>query len=90
MYNMKEVHIILAVENNNFRFKACEKSKKIYKTECKKMDDLLIQYHQLVNVDEQNDYAIQFMTQKNKVETTYDIIMMSSIMRDGDKVLNHL
>ena len=86
MYNMKEVHIILAVENNNFRFKACEKSKKIYKTECKKMDDLLIQYHQLVNVDEQNDYAIQFMTQKNKVETTYDIIMMSSIMRDGDKV----
>ena len=87
MYNMEEVDIILAVENNNFRLKACEKSKNIYKTECKKMDDLLIQYHQLVNVDEQNDFAIHFMIQKNKVETSYDI-MMSSIMRDGDKVFD--
>ena len=87
MYNMKEVDIIMAVENHNFMVKACEKSKKWYKTECKKMDDLLIQYHQLVNTDEKSDFAIKFIRQKNEVETSYDI-MMSNIMRNGDKLFD--
>ena len=40
MYNMKEVDIILAVENHNNIVKMCENSKKRYNTKCKKMDDL--------------------------------------------------
>ena len=87
MYNMKEVDMIMAVENHNYRVKACEKSKKRYKTECKKMDDLVIQYHQLVNTDEKNDFAIKFIIQKNEVETSYDIMMLS-IKRDGDKLFD--
>ena len=82
---MKEVDNILTVENHNYWVKMCETFKKKYKTECKKMDDLLIQYHQLVNIDEKNDFAIKFIIQKDVVEKTYNI-MMSSIMRDGDKV----
>lgn len=52
MYNMKEVDIILAVENNNSSVESVEKSKNIYKIACKKMDDLLVEYHLIDNIDE--------------------------------------
>ena len=88
MYNMKEVDIIMVIENNNFSVIECEESKKTYEIECKKMDDLLIQYHQLVNIYEKNAfYYAHIISQRNSVEMTY-FFMMSCIRRNGDKIFD--
>ena len=70
MYNMKEVDVILAVEINNGLEKSVEKSKNIYKIACKKMDDLLVEYHLIDNIDEKNTFAIEFMRRQIEVEIT--------------------
>ena len=75
MYNMKEVDIILAVENHNNIVKMCENSKKRYNTKCKKMDDLLIQYHQLDNMDEKIDFSSQIILHMKTVVMAYDNMM---------------
>ena len=70
MYNMKEVDVILAVKNNNGLEKSVEKSKNMYKIACKKMDDLLVEYHLIDNIDEKNNFAIEFMRRQIEVEIT--------------------
>ena len=70
MYNMKEVDVILAVKNNNGLEKSVEKSKNMYKIACKKMDDLLVEYHLIDNIDEKNTFAIEFMRRQIEVEIT--------------------
>ena len=69
---MTEVDKILAVENHNSCVEACERSKKIYKRECKKMDDLLIQYHLMDNIDGKKDFGIELIKQKSEVEFRYE------------------
>ena len=87
MYNMKEVDIILAVENNNSLVKSVETSKKIYKIACKKMDDLLVEYHLIDNIDEKNNFAIQFSRQQIEVEITYQK-MEQNIRLFGNRVFD--
>jgi hypothetical protein len=84
---MTEVDKILAVENHNYRVRMLERSKKKYISECKKMDDLLIQYHLMDNIDEKNDFAIEFIKQKVEVDFRYES-MENSIKSDGDKVFD--
>ena len=82
---MTEVENIMRVENNNFCVRMCEKSKIRYERECKKMDDLLIQYYQLDNLDEKIDLLGAISSQHGHTLIEYDF-MMGVIRRDGDKV----
>jgi hypothetical protein len=87
MYNMTEVDKIMAVENNNLCVNARERSKKVYKIECKKMDDLLIQYHQTNNIDDKRILYGDFVKQKNEVEFRYES-MQHMIKCYEDKVFD--
>ena len=82
---MTEVDNIIRVENHNLCVKMCEKSKIRYESECKKMDDLLIQYHQLDNLDEKNNLLGHFFSLQGNINSLY-FAMMSEIRQNGDKV----
>jgi hypothetical protein len=84
---MTEVDEILKVECNNNKVGMLERSKKMYKRECKKMDDLLIQYHKINNIDEKNDFATEFIKQKSEVEFRYEG-MQHFIKNYGDVVFD--
>ena len=85
MYNMTEVEHIIRVETNNFCVKLCDDSKKTYAIECKKMDDLLIEYHQTDNIERKQHLSGDIMTQKGYVILHYEM-MLGHISRNGDMV----
>ena len=87
MYNMTEVDNIIRVERNNGCVQMCDNSKKMYERECKKMDDLLIQYHQLDNIGEKNDFYLKIVTQRLNVVNFYED-MMSTIRIWGNLVFD--
>jgi hypothetical protein len=87
MYNMTEVDKIMKVESHNSCVESCERSKKVYKRECKKMDDLLIQYHLMDNIDGKKDFGIEIMKQKSEVEFRYEALQ-HMIECYGDRVFD--
>lgn len=102
MYNVTEVDKILAVESNNYSVRCVKKSKIRYERECKKKDDLLIQYHLMNNIDEEIDFAIEFMEQDirifgNKVfdgsmitKNTFALINEELIQKAMSHLIRHL
>ena len=84
---MKEVDDILAVEGNNWGVIVCERSKKWYNIECKKMDDLLVKYHQTDDAIEKNSFLGKIRTQKNDTVQAYDS-MIQDIKSYGDRVFD--
>ena len=82
---MTEVDNIIRVENHNLCVKLRDDYKRRYEIGCKKMDDLLIEYHQTDNIDRKQQLMGGIMSQRGNTLLDYEI-MMGGIKRDGDKV----
>ena len=84
---MEEVDNILAVEENNWCVFNCESSKKMYNMECKKMDNLLIKYHQTDDANLKNHFMVFLRIQKKLTVEAYDS-MIRDIESYGCKVFD--